>query len=91
MNKYPNSGILNTTKEKKNDKSPDVWGSITLSDDLIQHIVDNQRAGDVVISLSGWKKTGANGNFVSLKASVPMGQPAVRAPTTQKEKDPWDL
>jgi len=89
--KYPNSGILNTTKEKKTEKSPDFWGSITLSDDLIQHIVDNQRAGDVVISLSGWKKMSANGGFVSLKVSVPTGQPAVKAPAAQKEKDPWDL
>jgi len=45
----------------------------------------------VVISLSGWKKMSANGGFVSLKVSVPTGQPAVKAPAAQKEKDPWDL
>jgi hypothetical protein len=58
----PNSGVFFAVKVKKNPKSPDYTGSITIDMSTIK-IVN----GQAVIRLSGWKKKSKQGNtFLSL-------------------------
>lgn len=65
MSKYPNSGALNPTREKRSTKSPDFWGRIEISGDVLAAL----NAGKP-IRLSGWKRNAPHGVFISLAAEV---------------------
>lgn len=72
-----NSGTLNQSTEKRSERSPDWWGSISISGEVLEAA----KAGKP-IRISGWNKTGSRGDFVSIKASV--GEERERRPTVNE-------
>jgi hypothetical protein len=91
----PNSGILGVNSRKTQPNHPDFTGRIRLSPELIQSMAKQMAAGqDPEIEISGWKKAGQGGGFISISAKEkwvrPEGQataPASRqAPPAQT---PW--
>jgi hypothetical protein len=88
-NEYPNTGGLWKTKEKKYDKSPDMWGELKLDPDFLRQLIDESN-GLVVIKLGAWKKTAASGPWLALKVDSwkPDGQQSPKH--EDEDKDPWD-
>jgi hypothetical protein len=60
-----NTGSLNFAEDKRSDRSPDMWGSLQCSGDVLEALKAGKR-----IRLTGWKRDGRNGQFISLKAEV---------------------
>lgn len=60
-----NSGSLNFAEDKRSERSPDVWGSLQCSGEVLEALKSGKR-----IRLTGWKRDGRNGQFISLKAEV---------------------
>lgn len=65
MKKYPNSGILNENHRKTSEKSPDWYGRIEISGDVLEALKQGKP-----IRLSGWNRSGQYGDFISLSAQV---------------------
>ena len=63
---YFNSGALFKIKDKKSDKQPDYRSSIQLDVDTLDGII----ASGGKLSIAGWLKNGAQGQFVSLLLSA---------------------
>ena len=63
---YFNSGFLNKVKDKKSDKAPDYRINITLDTDTLDAII----AAGGKLQLAGWKRQGANGEYISFVASA---------------------
>ncbi len=63
---YFNSGFLNEVKNKKSDKAPDYRINITLDVDTLNNII----AAGGKLQLAGWKRQGANGEYISFVASA---------------------
>ena len=63
---YFNSGFLNEIKNKKSDKAPDYRINITLDVDTLNNII----AAGGKLQLAGWKRQGANGEYISFVASA---------------------
>jgi len=83
----PNTGKLMPTKEKKNDKSPDFWGSVHIDKDLLIELVKNRTSELIEIKLDGWKSQSQAGNhYLSLKINT--WNPDKQTEKTE-EKDPW--
>lgn len=69
---YPNSGALFKNTRATNPKAPQHEGDIEIDADLLRALVGNAKAGKPIkIRLAGWVKDGRNGEFISLKASIP--------------------
>jgi hypothetical protein len=68
-----NTGSLNFAEDKRSDKSPDVWGSLQCSGDVLEALKAGKR-----IRLTGWKRSGPRGDFISLKAEVERSQKQAR-------------
>ena len=84
----PNTGKILTSKEKKSDSSPDVWGYVKFDADYLRQISDGEH-GLVEVKLSGWKKQSASGNnYISL--AVNTGSHSASKPVVSNGKDPWD-
>jgi hypothetical protein len=86
----PNTGKLMKTKEKKYDKSPDMWGEIHVDRDYLLQLLE-ESDGLVTIKIEAWKNVSAAGNAylgITVNTWKPDGQQA--RPATQEEKDPWD-
>ena len=84
---YPNSGAIWTSKNRRNDKAPDMYGSIDIEKDLLMSMIE-ESAGNVSIKIKidGWRKKDKDGNpMVSLKVNT-YKKPA----ETFSGKDPWD-
>jgi hypothetical protein len=62
---YDNSGGLNANTDKRSDKSPDFWGSLQISGEVLEALKEGKK-----IRLSGWNRTGRYGDFISLKAEL---------------------
>jgi hypothetical protein len=60
-----NSGTLNPQQEKRSDKSPDWWGKLQVSGEALEALKQGK-----AIRLTGWKRSGQYGDFISLKAEV---------------------
>lgn len=60
-----NRGTLNRTREKRSDRSPDYYGRLQISGEVLEAL----KAGKA-IRLSGWTKRGQYGEFISLAAEV---------------------
>lgn len=82
---YPNSGSLWPLKERKNDKAPNVRGSIKMEPDLLQEMINQAKGGLVEIELAGWTKEYNDKKFISLKAGIPYKKDA------PKQSDDSDL
>jgi len=86
---YPNSGVLWTSTQKRNERAPDMYGDIAIEKDLLMSLIDAARGeASVKIKLDGWKKKDKNGNaMVSIKVNT--FKPGA-APIKSDAKDPWD-
>jgi hypothetical protein len=82
---YNNTGSLNPAKDKRSDKSPDWYGKLMVSGEVLEALKQGKQ-----IRISGWERDGKYGQFISLKVSL--DQPRERAEqssdagdTTQKQ------
>lgn len=85
---YPNTGVLWTSTQKRNDRAPDMFGDITIEKDLLLDLID-KAAGmpSVKIKLDAWVKRDKKENrMVSLKVNTY----EKGAPVASDVKDPWD-
>lgn len=89
MSQYPNSGALFTTKEKRNDRAPDMFGNLEVEKDYLLALIDKAAGAPfVTIKLDGWVKRDKNDNrMVSLKINT---YEKGAAPAQASAKDPWD-
>ena len=62
---YSNTGVLWTNNYKKHDKAPDFKGDLTLDRSLVKQLLSDSE-DEVKIKISGWKRDGRNGPFISL-------------------------
>lgn len=67
---YPNSGSLFRTKEKKHDKSPDMWGEVKFDKAYLLDLIENSTEQLVTVKLSGWTREGKSGKFLSLQVNT---------------------
>ena len=70
MAKYPNSGIISDAKTRIHPNSPDMNGDLTIDKSLLLQMMDEQDGDEVKIRLSGWRKDGNYGPFISLKVNT---------------------
>ena len=84
---YPNSGLLFTSKQKRNEKSPDMYGDIKIEKDLILSMLEKAEGEEfIAIKLGAWLKKDKNDNrMVSLKVDT-----YEKAAPISNAKDPWD-
>ncbi len=83
----PNTGSMFLSKNKKHDKAPDFYGSVSIDAELLRELLDNRDDVLVEIKLDAWKGVTKNGDpWLSLKVNTwkPEGQQ-----TKTEEKDPW--
>jgi len=68
-NQYPNSGALFAARlPKRSEKGPDFTGSIDLDIALVEQLIQESTDGfSVKLRLSGWKRQGIKGEFISIK------------------------
>ena len=84
---YPNSGALWPAKERKNDKAPNVRGSIKMESDLLQELINQANGGLVEIELAGWTREYNDKKFISLKGGIPYKKDKPQ----QKDEDQSDI
>jgi hypothetical protein len=84
---YPNSGGLFTTKQKRNDRSPDMYGDIKIEKDLILSMLEKAEGEEfIAIKLDAWLKKDKHDNrMVSLKVNT-----YEKTDPVSNAKDPWD-
>jgi hypothetical protein len=70
MNKYPNSGRLNYSKQKVNPNSADLYGEIVFDRQFLRNLLNETDADDIPIKLSGWQKEGNYGPWFSIKVNT---------------------
>ena len=68
---YPNSGSLWPAKNRTNEKSPNVTGSIKMERALLKDLLAASDDLLIEISLAGWTKEWQGKKYVALKASGP--------------------
>ena len=86
---YPNSGALFTSTNKRNDRAPDMFGTLEVEKDYLLALIE-KAAGvpHVTIKLDGWVKRDKNDNrMVSIKVNT---YEKSQAPAQSSAKDPWD-
>ena len=81
----PNTGSMFLSKNKKHEKAPDFYGSISIDKDLLIELVKNRTSELIEIKLDAWKKTTKNGD-PWLSMSINTWKPAEQK---TEEKDPW--
>jgi len=83
------SHVLNRNTEKKNDKEPDYRGVLHLafSSELLGVI--NANEGKLKCNLSGWKRDGEYGPFLSLQLQHPIDAPVAEGAEGEGEADPF--
>lgn len=77
-------------RQKKSDRSPDMGGDITITDDVLDYIVQNARSGSVKISVSAWRAMSrGNKAFTKLAVSVPFerDEQPQRRPQRQPQRE----
>lgn len=84
---YPNSGSLWPLKERKNDKMPNLRGSVKVEVDLLQELINQSSGGLVSIELAAWTKTYDDRKFLSLKVSAPYKKEDRPAPPPEDDDD----
>jgi hypothetical protein len=70
---YPASGILSKSTKKSSSGSPDYYGSIEIDEALMDYLAFKFKDGETRprLELSGWRKEGNNGPFISLSPQIP--------------------
>lgn len=69
-NKYPNSGIISDAKTRIHPNSPDMNGDLMIDKSLLNQMMAEQEGDEVKIRLSGWRKDGNYGPFITLKVNT---------------------
>lgn len=72
-----NRGTLNHTREKRSERSPDFYGRLQISGDVLAALNEGKP-----IRLSGWRREGRYGEFISLAAEVERPREEQRASGT---------
>lgn len=68
----PSRGILSPSKRKLSPGSPDFFGNIVVTRELLNYLNSRMSAGmETKVELAGWKKSGQYGSFISLNATEP--------------------
>ncbi len=68
----PDNCFLSKTREKRSPNSPDYWGEIPLSQELIRYLAAQIRdGGEPVAKVALWRKENANGVYLSMNLSIP--------------------
>jgi hypothetical protein len=70
MNKYPNSGKLNYSKNKVNEKSPDFYGEVVFERQLLRKLLDETDQDDIPVKLSGWNMEGNYGPWIRVSVNT---------------------
>lgn len=70
MNKYPNSGRLNYTKNKVNPNSADLYGEIVFDRQFLRNLMNETDEDEIPVKLSGWQKDGNYGPWFSIKVNT---------------------
>jgi len=81
------SHTLNRNEHKKGEKEPDYRGTLHLvfGEELLEIIKANE--GKLKCNLSGWKRDGSNGPFVSLQLQHPIDPPVSEEAATESADD----
>ena len=67
-NQYPNTGALFAAKQpKRHEKAPDYEGEFSLDVSTIKELVKETDGSFIKFKISGWKRQGKTGTFLSLK------------------------
>ena len=73
MSEYPPSGVLFSTEKKTKETSPDYTGTLELSEEVINDLMDQHSRGveKTILSLAGWKKVAnkTGETFLSLRGN----------------------
>lgn len=66
---YPNTGALFRTKEKKTEKSPDMWGEVKIDKHYLLSLIEDSNSQLITVRLSGWSAVSPNTGtkYLSLK------------------------
>lgn len=73
---YPNTGALFRTKEKKTDKSPDMFGSLKIDKHYLLSLIEESNGQLIEIKFSGWTSQSSAGvKYLSLKLNTMQQQP----------------
>ena len=86
---YPNSGSLWPPKVRKNEKSPNLTGSIKMEADLLRSLIDESKDGLVEISISAWTKEWQGRKYLSLKGSGPYKKDEQRIRDDDEDQIPF--
>lgn len=80
----PNMGSMFLSKNKKTEKAPDFYGSISVDPEFLKQLMIERQNGLVEIKLSAWKRATKNGDpWLSLAVDTFKREAA-------PAKDPWD-
>lgn len=99
VNKYPNSGRLNYSKQKVNPNSADLYGEIVFDRSYLRNLLNEIEGDDIPIKLSGWQKEGNYGPWFSIKVNTwkpemnsepPKAAPRQDAPPTDDSDIPFN-
>ena len=92
VNKYPNSGLLNTNSYKNSEKQPDFKGSIKMNRTVLKQLMMETTEEDIEIKLSAWNMQGSRGPFMRLAwdSYKKPEQPKPQPPTTAVEPEDID-
>jgi hypothetical protein len=78
---YPNTGALFRTKEKKHEKSPDMFGSLKIDKHYLLSLIEESNGQLIEVKFSGWTSVSSAGvKYLSLKLNTMQQQ-------TKKEED----
>ena len=69
---YPNTGALFRTKEKKTEKSPDMWGEVKIDKHYLLSLIEDSNSQLITVRLSGWSAVSPNTGtkYLSLKVDT---------------------
>jgi hypothetical protein len=95
--KFPNSGRLNYSQRKINQKSPDLYGDITFDRAYLKSILEETDGDEILVKLDAWQNDGQYGTYFSLKVNTwkkpetgqaqPPAPPRPQAPPPADESD----
>jgi len=85
---YPNTGAVFRAKEKKHDKSPDMFGSLKIDKHYLLNLIEESNGQLVEIKFSGWTAVSQKGEkYLSLKLSTL--QPTPKKDTEDDDSIPF--
>jgi len=69
---YENSALLSKAKDKRNSNSPDYYGQVTLTEDVIRYLAQQHKSnGTPSLRVAVWRKENDRGVYLSMSLSIP--------------------